>query len=78
MEGDTLFAHRSWTGFCIFRVDFQPDDHHAVTVNQDPDQFTCTDPAKTAEMLNGLLDRWTQPSYDYYHEWLAETADRLS
>lgn len=37
MEGDTLFAHRSWTGFCIYRMDFSPDNHHRVTVNRNPE-----------------------------------------
>ena len=78
MEGDTLFAHRSWTGICIFRIDFKPDHHLVVTVNRDPEQYACTDTDEDARTLNKLLDWWTQDSYDYYHEWLAETADRLS
>ena len=78
MEGDTLFAHRSWTGICIFRIDFKPDHHLVVTVNRDPEQYACTDTDDDARTLNKLLDWWTQDSYDYYHEWLAETADRLS
>ena len=38
MEGDTLFAHRSWTGFCIFRIDFKKDNNHVVVVNRNPEQ----------------------------------------
>ena len=77
MEGDTLYAHRSWTGICIYRIDFKPDNNHVVTVNQDPEQFTCTDKAEIAKLLNDLLNWWTQEAYDYYHEWLAETVAAL-
>ena len=77
MEGDTLFAHRSWTGACIFRVDFKPDDAHVVTVNRDPEQYTCTGIAEDAQKLNDLLNQWTEDSYDYYQAWLEETADML-
>ncbi len=76
MEGDTLFAHRSWTGFCIFRIDFKPDNDHVVTVNRDPEQYSCTSAAEDARKLHDLLDWWTQDSYDYYNEWLAETVER--
>ncbi|MBP5154991.1 MAG: NADAR family protein [Clostridia bacterium] len=77
MEGDTLFAHRSWTGVCIYRVDFKPDNNHLVTVNRDPEQYKCTSIEEDVQQLNGLLNWWTQDSYDYYGEWLAETADTL-
>ena len=77
MEGDTLFAHRSWTGHCIYRIDFGPDGNHKVTVNRDPEQYTCVSIDEDAEQLNKLLDWWTQDSYDYYGEWLEETVDDL-
>ena len=77
MEGDTLFAHRSWTGYCIYRIDFGPDGNHKVTVNRDPEQYTCVSIEEDAEKLNKLLDWWTQDSYDYYGEWLEETVDDL-
>ena len=77
MEGDTLFAHRSWTGICIYQIDFKPDNKHVVTVNRDPEQYKCTSTAEDAQQLNNLLNWWTQDSYDYYHEWLAETVDTL-
>ena len=62
MEGDTLFAHRSWTGYCIYRIDFGPDGNHIVTVNRDPEQYTCVSIEEDAEKLNKLLDWWTQDS----------------
>ena len=76
-EGSTLWAHRSWTGHCIYRIDFQEDNHHVVTVNRDPDQYRCTSIEEDIESLNNLLDRWTRGSYDYYNQWLSETYDAL-
>lgn len=63
MEGDTLFAHRSWTGICVYRIEFKPDNNHVVTVNRDPEQYKCTSTAEDAQQLNSLLDWWTQDSY---------------
>ncbi len=77
MEGSSLYAYRSWTGFCIFRIDFSPDNHHKVTVNRDPEQYKCTSVDEDRENLNKLLDWWAGEPYDYYHEWLFETADNL-
>ena len=77
MEGSTLWAHRSWTGHCIFRVDFREDNHHLVTVNRDPEQYRSFGVEEDRESLNKLLDWWTQPPYDHYNEWLSETYDAL-
>ena len=77
MEGSTLWAHRSWTGHCIYQIDFKEDDHHVVTVNRDPEQYKCTRIEEDIESLNKLLDWWTQIPYDHYHEWLSETYDTL-
>ncbi len=77
MEGDTLFAHRSWTGFCIFRIDFRPDGDHFVTVNRDPEQYSSKSVDEDVKTLNSLLDWWTQTPYDHYNEWLSETYDAL-
>ena len=77
MEGSTLWAHRSWTGHCIFRIDFKEDHHHVVTVNRDPEQYRSVSIEDDAASLNKLLSWWTQTPYDHYHEWLSETADAL-
>ena len=77
MEGDTLYAHRSWTGFCLYIMEFRPDDLHRVTVNRDPEQYKNTDLAYDAETLDKLLNWWCGAPYDYYNEWLAETVDML-
>ena len=77
MEGTTLWAHRSWTGYCIYRIDFGEDNSHTVTVNRDPEQYTCTSIDEDIESLNKLLDWWTRTPYDHYNEWLSETYDTL-
>ena len=77
MEDFTLWAHRSWTGSCIYRIDFKEDGNHVVTVNRDPEQYGCTDVNEDAESLNRLLDWWTRAPYDHYGEWISETADAI-
>ena len=77
MEGSTLWAHRSWTGYCIYRIDFREDNHHAVTVNRDPEQYSCASIEEDIESINKLLNWWTKAPYDHYHEWLSETYDAL-
>ena len=77
MEGSTLWAHRSWTGYCIYRIDFLEDGHHTVTVNRDPEQYGCTSILEDIVSLNRLLDWWTRTPYDPYHAWLSETRDAL-
>lgn len=73
-EGNTLYAHRSWTGFCIYVIQMNPGrSEHQVTVNRYPEQYGCTDTAEDEKNLNMLLNWWTKPKYDYYNEWLAET-----
>ena len=77
MEGGRLYAHRSWTGNCIYIVEFSADGHHRVTVNRDPEQYSCTSVDEDIKTLNKLLDWWTGEPYDYYHEWLSETVDAI-
>ncbi|MBQ5960323.1 MAG: hypothetical protein IJL53_06630 [Firmicutes bacterium] len=77
MEGSTLWAHRSWSGDCIYRIDFMADNKHVVTVNRDPEQYRSTGIEADIESLNRLLDWWTETPYDHYNEWLSETYDML-
>ena len=77
MEGPTLWAHRSWTGFCVYRIDFGEDNSHVVTVNRDPEQYRCTSIEEDIVSLNRLLDWWTRSPYDHYNEWISETVDML-
>ncbi len=73
MEGSTLYAHRSWTGNCIYIIEFGDDGHHKVTVNRDPEQYGCTSTEEDKENLNSLLDFWSRAPYDHYSQWLSET-----
>lgn len=77
MEGDTLWAHRSWTGYCIYRVDFGEDGENTVTVNRDGEQYGCVSADEDAVTLGRLLDRWSGTPYDHYAQWLSETAGAL-
>lgn len=78
MEGNTLYAHRSWTGFCIYIVEInEATGIHKVTVNRNKDQYTCTSVQEDIEELNELLNWWGQSNYDYYNEWLSETVANM-
>ena len=77
MEGSTRRAHRSWAGHCIYRIDFKEDSNHIVTVNRYTEQYRCTSIEEDIELLNKLLDWWTETPYDHYNEWLSETYDTL-
>lgn len=37
-ENQTLFIHRSWTGYCIYIIDLSENGRLHVTVNRDPEQ----------------------------------------
>ena len=77
MEGSVLWAHRSWTGYCVYRIDFRNDQRHIVTVNRDPEQYESAELEEDSVTLNKLLDRWTKTPYDSYGEWMTETYDAL-
>ena len=68
MEGNKLFAHRSWTGFCIYCVEFSPDHHHKVTVNQDPEQVRAPSIDEDRRRLDKLLTSWAKAPYDSWIE----------
>ncbi len=77
MEGDTLCVHRSWTGYCIFVLELSGGSSHKVTVNRDPEQYTSEGVDADIERLNKLLDHMLEQPYDYYTEWISETADSI-
>jgi len=60
MENNTLFAHRGWTGYCIYIIEFSADNHHKVTVNRDPSQSKRTNIEEDKEELNHLLGYWSR------------------
>jgi hypothetical protein len=65
-ESGWLYLHRSWTGFCIYKVRFEPcnDKMSAIEtiVNRDPAQYSETSDARDVEFLGRLLDRLLQGS----------------
>jgi hypothetical protein len=57
---DTLYFHRSWTGYCIYVVRFA-DEGRAwrmveADVNRDPSQYNETDDESDLEMISYLID----------------------
>ncbi|MEH1942878.1 MAG: hypothetical protein V7L01_22030 [Nostoc sp.] len=59
-EAPWLYLHRSWTGFCIFKVRFEVVGESVkiaeVHVNRDPAQHLNTDHERDASLLGILLD----------------------
>jgi len=59
-KDDTLFFHRSWTGFCVYLARFVPDGENCrmieADVNRDPSQYTETNDDKDAESISFLID----------------------
>jgi endonuclease III len=59
-KDDTLFFHRSWTGFCVYVVRFVADgDSHKMIeadVNRDPEQYAETNDDLDARMISYLID----------------------
>ena len=59
-QDDTLFFHRSWTGFCIYavRLASEGDDYKIVeaNVNRDPEQYQETSDDRDADMISYLVD----------------------
>ena len=55
-KDDTLFFHRSWTGFCIYMVRFAAagDSYKMLEadVNRDPEQYKETSNERDAEMIS--------------------------
>ena len=61
-QADTLYFHRSWTGFCIYIVEIcESHETLRVTANRDPEQYAETtiegDKINLAILLNSLLDK---------------------
>lgn len=78
MEGNRLYAHRSWTGYCIFIVDFDWQSNiHTAIFNRDPQQYRSVSEKRDMEFVNDMLDRWGEKDYDYYSEWLNEIVKNI-
>jgi hypothetical protein len=61
-EEPWLYLHRSWTGFGVYQVRFEPVDgssHVAeALVSRDPDQYRSPDAINDALLLALLLDEY--------------------
>ncbi|AQT70082.1 hypothetical protein STSP2_03284 [Anaerohalosphaera lusitana] len=61
LKDDTICFHRSWTGFCMYKVELtrQEDGSYTVSqavVNRCRDQYTETDDAKDVQILATLVN----------------------
>ena len=77
MQGNKLYAHRSWTGICIYIVEFCPGHVLRVHVNRNPKQYYCTSDEEDLQTVNKLFSWWTEAEYDYYGEWMTELVDQI-
>ena len=59
-KDDTLFFHRSWTGFCLYVVRFASEGDGCrmieADVNRDPEQYKESNDERDAEMISYLVD----------------------
>lgn len=59
-QDDTLFFHRSWTGFCVYMVHFVKDGDcyrmRKAELNRNPKQYAETSDAKDASLISYLID----------------------
>lgn len=59
-EGGWLSFHRSWTGFCVYRVGLREipagGEIAEAWANRDPEQYSCADDAHDAGLLSWLID----------------------
>ena len=59
LDGNTLNLHRSWTGHCIYQVEFDRDgEKYSVSqamVNRSSDEYQETDDSYDSQMLNFLI-----------------------
>ena len=76
-EEPWLYLHRSWTGYCVYQVRFQPTASGARTVeslaNRDPEQYRGTDERDElllALLLDGYAGRSTEDGWRRYQDSL--------
>ncbi|MDF5707000.1 MAG: hypothetical protein PUP90_04770 [Nostoc sp. S4] len=68
-EAPWLYLHRSWTGFCIFKVRFEIVGESfkiaQVEVNRNPAEYSNTDAQCDVSLLETLLDLLTKNRLSY-------------
>lgn len=61
MEGDWLYFHRSWSGFCIYQIRFKPNGDGyivaEVVANRNKEQYGETSNETDSSMLVYLIDK---------------------
>ena len=61
-EEDTLFFHRSWTGFCIYEVKFVREGECykmiKADINRDPEQYGETNGERDKKTITCLIDSY--------------------
>lgn len=57
---NTLYFHRSWTGFCVYVVHFVKEEQlyrmFSAEVNRAPRQYSCTSDEHDAQLISWLID----------------------
>lgn len=56
-EDETLFIHRSWTGYCIYKIDLSKPGELNVTVNRNPEQYKENSVENDRIMVNILINQ---------------------
>jgi len=62
LEDDSLYLHRSWTGFCVYKMQLELSEGEYIVVdvlaNRDPEQHKGTDINYDTAMLNFLIENF--------------------
>lgn len=60
LDGDWLYFHRSWTGFCVYQIRFEQEGENYIVVeaiaNRDPEQYRGADDQYDADLIGFLID----------------------
>lgn len=56
-EDNHLFIHRSWTGYCIYIIDFSENGKLKITVNRNPEQYKEESIENDRIMVNILINQ---------------------
>ena len=63
LENNELYIHRSWSGICLFKISFIPqNDGHkilSVQVNRKPDEYGSSNINKDTQLVSTLLESWS-------------------
>lgn len=82
-EAPWLYLHRSWTGFCIYKVCFETAGEQITIsdafVNREPAQYTGVDALSDISMLEILLDsRAGRDTRNQRQDWIKNRAPKNS